>query len=257
MFWILLDISRRVDLLGHMVNSGLLKWYSGKESACQCRRLKRCGFDPYGQEDPVEKEMATCSTILAWRIPWTVEPGGLQSMGSQRVECDWATNHTHTHTHTHAHTRLTLCLTFWGTASSVFQSNCPIYVPTSTVLRLLISPCLPQDLLSVVFIISILVGVKWDISLWLPWLLMTSSIFSRASWQTACCKASPGYLNMWAEAWTPCLCWGKAEVFVGSVVGKSFLERRSSERSDWPWYLLKAWGPLGSPSGRGRKDKHW
>ena len=161
-------------------------------------------------------------------------------------------------THTHAHTRLTLCLTFWGTASSVFQSNCPIYVPTSTILRLLISPCLPQDLLlSVVFIISILVGVKWDISLWLPWLLMTSSIFSRASWQTACCKASPGYLNMWAEAWTPCLCWGKAAVFVGSVVGKSFLERRSSERSDWPWYLLKAWGPLGSPSGRGCKDKHW
>ena len=38
-----------------------------------------------GQEDPVENEMATHSNVLAWRIPWTEEPGGLQSMGSQRV----------------------------------------------------------------------------------------------------------------------------------------------------------------------------
>ena len=38
-----------------------------------------------GQEDPMEKDMATHSSILAWRIPWTEEPGGLQSMGSQRV----------------------------------------------------------------------------------------------------------------------------------------------------------------------------
>ena len=38
-----------------------------------------------GQEDPLEKEMATHSSVLAWRIPWTEEPGGLQSMGSQRV----------------------------------------------------------------------------------------------------------------------------------------------------------------------------
>ena len=38
-----------------------------------------------GREDPLKKEMATHSSILAWRIPWTEEPGGLQSMGSQRV----------------------------------------------------------------------------------------------------------------------------------------------------------------------------
>ena len=38
-----------------------------------------------GWEDPLEKEMATLSSILAWRIPWTEEPGGLLSMGSQRV----------------------------------------------------------------------------------------------------------------------------------------------------------------------------
>ena len=41
-----------------------------------------------GQVDPLEKEMATHSSILAWRIPWTEEPGGLQSMGSQRVGHD-------------------------------------------------------------------------------------------------------------------------------------------------------------------------
>ena len=44
-----------------------------------------------GQEDPLEKEMATHSSILAGRIPWTEEPGGLQSTGSQRVRYDLAT----------------------------------------------------------------------------------------------------------------------------------------------------------------------
>ena len=41
-----------------------------------------------GQEDPLEEGMATNSNILAWRIPWTEEPGRLQSIGSQRVGCD-------------------------------------------------------------------------------------------------------------------------------------------------------------------------
>ena len=41
-----------------------------------------------GREGPLEKEMATHSSTLAWEIPWTEEPGGLQSMGSQRVGHD-------------------------------------------------------------------------------------------------------------------------------------------------------------------------
>ena len=45
-----------------------------------------------GWEDPLEEAMATHSSILAWRIPWTEELGGLQSMGSQRVGHNWATN---------------------------------------------------------------------------------------------------------------------------------------------------------------------
>ena len=44
-----------------------------------------------GWEDPLEKEMATHSSILAWEIPWTEEPGGLQSMGSHRVRHDLVT----------------------------------------------------------------------------------------------------------------------------------------------------------------------
>ena len=46
------------------------------------------GVQPLGGEDALEKEMATHSSIFAWRIPWTEEPGGLQSMGSQRVQHD-------------------------------------------------------------------------------------------------------------------------------------------------------------------------
>ena len=46
-------------------------------------------------EDPMEEGMATSSSILAWRIPRTEEPGRLQSVGSQRVRHDWATEHTH------------------------------------------------------------------------------------------------------------------------------------------------------------------
>ena len=52
----------------------------GKESACNAGHL---GSIP-GREDPLEKEMATLSSILAWRIPWIEEPGGLQCTGSQR-----------------------------------------------------------------------------------------------------------------------------------------------------------------------------
>ena len=50
-----------------------------------------------GWEDPLEKAMATHASILAWRIPWTVEPGGLQSMGSERIGHNWS-DLAHTHT---------------------------------------------------------------------------------------------------------------------------------------------------------------
>ena len=51
-----------------------------------------------GWEDPLEKEMATHSSILAWRIPWTEEPGRLQSKGSKRAGQEWVTNTTVSYT---------------------------------------------------------------------------------------------------------------------------------------------------------------
>ena len=50
--------------------------------------MQETGVQSLGQEDPLEKGMATHSSILAWEIPWTEEPGRLQSIGSQRVGHD-------------------------------------------------------------------------------------------------------------------------------------------------------------------------
>ena len=63
---------------------GLPRWLSGKEFACSAGDVIRS----LGQEDPLEKGMVTHSSILAWRIPWTEETGGLQSMGLLRVQQD-------------------------------------------------------------------------------------------------------------------------------------------------------------------------
>ena len=66
-----------------------------------------------GWKDPLEKEMATHSSILAWRIPQTEELGRLQTMEWWRVRHDWATNtHTHTHTHISQHPSIQPCLGF-------------------------------------------------------------------------------------------------------------------------------------------------
>ena len=60
--------------------------FPGKEPACHCRRHKRRGL-PLGREAPLEKGMAPHSSIVAWGIPWTEEPGGLQSIRIA-VVCD-------------------------------------------------------------------------------------------------------------------------------------------------------------------------
>ena len=63
---------------------GFLGGSNGKEPACNVGDLSLIP----GWEDPLEKDMATHSSILAWRIPWMEEPAGLQSTGSQRVRHD-------------------------------------------------------------------------------------------------------------------------------------------------------------------------
>ena len=60
---------------------GLPRWLSGKEPTCQCRRQRRCGFDPWIRKIPLEEELLTHSIILAWKIPWTEDSGMLQSIG--------------------------------------------------------------------------------------------------------------------------------------------------------------------------------
>ena len=69
---------------------GLPRWLSSKEPTCQCRKHRRRGFDPWVRKLPWRRAGQTHSSILAWRIPWTEEPGGLQSIGSQRVGHDWS-----------------------------------------------------------------------------------------------------------------------------------------------------------------------
>ena len=67
----------------------MIKWTSlVAQIAKNLPAIQETGVLSLCQEDPLEKEMATYSRILAWRIPWTEEPGELHSMGSQRVGHD-------------------------------------------------------------------------------------------------------------------------------------------------------------------------
>ena len=85
-----------------------------------------------GWEDPLEKEMATHSSILAWRIPWTEEPDGLRSMGSQRVGHDWATS-----LHFHSAYKLNKqgdSIQSWHTPSPIWNQSvvpCPVLTVAS------------------------------------------------------------------------------------------------------------------------------
>ena len=89
--WVIWQGLYMVSLVAQGFPSGASGKKKKKNWACQCRRHKRCDLRVWskgsipGQEDPLEECMATHSSILAWRISWTEEPGRLQSMGSQRV----------------------------------------------------------------------------------------------------------------------------------------------------------------------------
>ena len=74
--------------LSHGPFEGFPDGASGKELACKCRKLKEMCIGSLGQEDLLEKGMATHSRILGWRIPWTLQPSRLQSIGLQRVGQD-------------------------------------------------------------------------------------------------------------------------------------------------------------------------
>ena len=71
----------------HLVNTSLVAQMVKSLPAMQDTQVRSLG-----QENPLETEMATHSSILAWKIPWMEEPGSIQAMGSQRVGQDWAIN---------------------------------------------------------------------------------------------------------------------------------------------------------------------
>ena len=83
-----------------ILNDGLPRWCSGEESTCHLQEVQEKWIWSLDWEDALEKEMATHSSILAWKVPWTEEPSR-QFIGLQRVGHNWETACTHTHTHTH------------------------------------------------------------------------------------------------------------------------------------------------------------
>ena len=95
------SVQRCLQVLPHFfafLYSILPLWKTSEQANTQCfyfltpqPTMWETRAETPGWEDPLEKEMATHSSILAWEIPWTEEPGRLQSMGSQRVRHDWAT----------------------------------------------------------------------------------------------------------------------------------------------------------------------
>ena len=118
------------------------------------------------QEDPLEEGMATHSSILAWRISWIEEPGGLQSMGSQRVRQYWVTNthaitHRHTHTCTDTSVKPSLLSHFNLWFAQAFLSN---NYPTSFPISPSVTPFLHRHPLSHISHVTFIYPQKGDIS---------------------------------------------------------------------------------------------
>ena len=94
----LLTIANHYLSLNLFADSNIKDWgspggASGKEPAYQCRRLKRCRFDPWFREIPWRRAWQPTLVFLPGESPWTEEPGRLQSIGLQRIRHNWATKH--------------------------------------------------------------------------------------------------------------------------------------------------------------------
>ena len=79
-------LSKYLNVIGRSCASLMAQWWR------ICLSVRETLAQSQGRKDPLEKEMATHASILAWKIPWTEKPGRLQSMGSQRVGHNWATS---------------------------------------------------------------------------------------------------------------------------------------------------------------------
>ena len=83
-----------------------------------------------GLEDPLEKEMATHSSILAWRIQWTEEPADYSQWGGKdwnKLACTHTHTYTHTHTHTHTYTHTSICVHVWQRGMAEHSIPCFLY----------------------------------------------------------------------------------------------------------------------------------
>ena len=86
---LLWDFAASAVLGGHHAKKNRLP-FSGGSAVKNLPAVQEAYVQSLGQKDPLEEGMATHSSILAWRIPWTQEPGRLQSVGLQRVRHDWS-----------------------------------------------------------------------------------------------------------------------------------------------------------------------
>ena len=93
------NLEQEESTQGYIRSLGLPRWLSGKEFACHCRRR---GFNPWVGKIPWRRKWQLTPVFLL-PLPWTEEPGGLQSMGLQQVRHYSAHTHTHTRARTHAH----------------------------------------------------------------------------------------------------------------------------------------------------------
>ena len=112
---------------------GLPRWLTGKESTCQYRRHGTRGdvwVQSLGQEDPLEEETATHSSILAWRIPWTEEPGRLESMGCKEPDMTQQLNYNNNNKHV-------LCL--MHVIISCRDHNCKWHICKQQILQIFLS----------------------------------------------------------------------------------------------------------------------
>ena len=114
-------------------NLGFPGGAADKEPACQCRRCRRRRFGVLGQKDSLEEGMAAHSSILAWRIPWTEEAGGLRSTGLQKVD--------RTEVIQHVHTQIPIWMNFWMFFMLLFHNS----VQFSSVAQSYLTLCYPMN----------------------------------------------------------------------------------------------------------------
>ena len=98
--------------------------------------MRETWFRSLNWEDAMKKGMATHSSILAWKIPWTEEPGGLQPMGSQRVRQDWVTN-AYTVDINHIVVQLLSCVQLFATPSTAACQASLSFTVSQSLLKLM------------------------------------------------------------------------------------------------------------------------